>query len=538
MSPGEFANIMHAYRRAGTPAMALEALQRVADADGARPAAEPSPTEFVRRALRVTFFAAAARSDPALLSGVRALLDGASATRRPFVAAVVDESMRPATRGPVEAVADLDPRWSEFFATGDPRPVREIAEVLLWRDLVRDHINHLLNERRWSDGVFNGGAKRRAALAARLQPVGIRVDDTRGLVLNAVDLDCLVASYNAAGEIERIPRLQAALPARLGTNELLYLGMKASALASLTNTGAMFAEIPAVCEELLPHARSSARLSLLSVLARTRLAQREDDAALAYAQEYLAAEPADDAMLALGARAREGISCRTARALLATDPAAGTPFDDSTALRARASAHEPRAFRVNAEERRAGIPGAPQNRGLCAGWYVTFHQERSEGWRWFWDAKGGALADYWVSIGDAHYENPGVWVRFPDGMLANTLRALRSTRLVDLCARPPDAAWRHADEGSAHVALRYSAVELHSLRDLVPLPHDRGDVTLWLREPSGALVATSVHADGLDDPWLECVFAYDLEAPVIEAPTQFVDGREQIKAMFAAKKPS
>jgi len=114
------------------------------------------------------------------------------------------------------------------------------------------------------------------------------------------------------------------------------------------------------------------------------------------------------------------------------------------------------------------------------------------------------------------------------GEFANVMHAYRRAGTPAMALH---ALERHADGANVHVALRYNAAELRALDALVSLPGGRGDVTLWLRESDGALVAASVHAEGLPDPWLGCMFAYDIEAPTIEAPKTFLDAGEKMKTI-------
>ncbi|MFO0601850.1 MAG: hypothetical protein U0324_01690 [Polyangiales bacterium] len=517
MQPNELEDVMTGYYRDRAPARLLQALRHVAADHLAK-----LPPHV--RATRLAFFAAAVRGDDATLAEVRGLSDGANAAGRAFLDEVLAEAVPPARRGPAKTAQDLDARWSEFFATGDAAPVREIAEVLAWPDRLRAHVTGLLTEKRWTDAFFGSASKRRAELAARLQPLGVRVDVDAGAVRNAADLDCLTLLRGTEVAPDKVKALQQALPSPLGAPDLLHMSTKTSALWSLASNGARHAPVLDVCAEALAKAEGPARLSLLSALGHARLERGDVDEARALADEALAAEPGDETFLALRAQAEEGVARRAARELFVRSFEAGEPAGDTSALRSRARSHAPPAFRVFAEVRAAGTPGNPKADGLTSSWDVTFRGERSKGWRWFWsEPDGQALADRWVTLGVAHYENPGLWVRFPDAMRAAEQRALQRDHFLALTGRAPDDARRHAD---GLVALRYEAADLAALAPVAELPDGRGDATLWLRASDGALVAASVRAGGVERPWARYAFLYDDAAPTIEAPADFIDARQ------------
>jgi hypothetical protein len=528
MNPDELEDVMTGHYRDRASDRLLDALRHVTAED---PAKRPPH----QRAMQVAFFAAALRADASLAGGARALHDGAPAAGRAFLDDVLAEARRPARRGPAQTAVDLDVRWSEFFATGDVAPLREIAAVLAWPDRLRAHVTGLLTEKRWSDALFGSASKRRADLAERLRPLGVRVDAAAGDVLNAADLDCLTLLRGTAVAADKVKALQQALPSPLGAPDLVYMSTKTSALWSLASNGARHAPVLALCAEVLAEAAGPARLSLLSALGHARLERGDVDEALALADEALAAEPGDETFLALRAQAKEGASLRAAKRLLARSFEAGEAVEDTSALRSLARKHAPSAFRVLADVRAAGAPGNPSADGLTASWDVTFRGDRSRGWRWFWDvASGEALADRWVTLGAAHYENPGLWVRFPDGMRAAEQRSLQREHFLALLTRAPDAGRRHATPAGEHVALRYDAAELGALAPVAELPSGRGDATLWLRAVDGALVAAAVAAGGAEAPWVRCVFAYDDEAPTVEAPEEFIDARQGMQKVAKA----
>lgn len=516
MQHDELEDALNGYYRDRVPARLIEALRLVASGGLAKADAH-------QRAMQVTFFAAAVRGDDATLAEVRGLRDGAPAAGRAFLDEVLAEANRPARRGPANTALDLDLRWNEFFATGDAAPVREIADVLAWPDRLRAHVTRLLTEKRWTDALFGSAPKRRTELAGRLRPIGVRVDVDAGAVLNAVDLDCLALLRGTSAAPDKVKALQQALPSPLGAPDLIYMSTKTSAVWSLASNAARHPPVLDACAEALARAEGHARLSLLSVVGHARLERGDFDEALALADQALAAEPGDETFVALRAQAEEGAARRAARELFARSFEAGEPAGDTSALRSRARSHAPPAFRVFADVRAAGTPGNPKADGLTSSWDVAFRGDRSKGWRWFWsEPDGQALADRWVTLGAAHYENPGLWVRFPDDLRVAEQRALRRDHFLALTERAPDDARRHA---GGLVALRYEAADLIALAPVTELPDGRGDATLWLRAEDGALVGASVRAGGAEQSRTQYAFTYDDAATTIEAPADFIDAR-------------
>lgn len=526
MNPDDLNDVMQGYYRGGSPARLLEVLRQLVDDQVAK-----LPPE--QRALQVTFFAAAARGDATVASGVRALRDAAVSAGRAFLDEVLAEAGRPARRVPVATATDLDVRWSEFFATGDLAPIGEILAVLSWPERLRAHLTRLFTERRWTD-VFGGADSRRAALAERLRGVGFRVDEA-GTIGNAADLDCLAILRGIHTDPDKVKRLQAALPSPLGMPELLYMSTKTAALWSLASNGVRHEPVFDACARALARAEGPARFSLLVVVGNARLARGEYAEALKLAEAALAVEPDDEGSLALRSEAGEGVAIASVKALLARTPEEGEAVDDPASLRALARSHAPPAFRVLARVREAGKPGNPAADGLTAAWDVTFRGDRSKGLRWFWSPEeNSALADQWVTVGSAHYENPGLWVRFPDGLRANEQRALQREHFLALLTRAPAAARRHAAPAGEHLALRYDDAELGALAPVATLPGGRGDVTLWIRAADGALVGAVVTAGDVDAPWLQCVYLGEDAAPMIEVPEEFVDARQGMRTVGRA----
>ncbi|MEZ4410116.1 MAG: hypothetical protein R3A52_27110 [Polyangiales bacterium] len=514
-SPFEGYDVNRHYRTGSASAL-LDVIRR-ASVEGADVRASP-----------VIFLGAAARRDPELAAGVRALREGAAATGRPLLDAILREAARPPPRGPARSAEDLDARWSEFFATGDLAPVREVVAVLSWKDWLREHVESLLRERPWTDFLL--GAKRRAALAAKLLALGVRVDLDRATVVNALDLDGVILRADLGVDGDKVKALQSALPRPLTGPELMTLAVKNSAMWSLTANGAAHPAVVDALREALPSAEPRARLSLLRVLARVELTRGELDAALSHAEEVLTAEPDEVGARRVRAVARGNIAVRSAWAVL---DARGEPADDPSALRERARAQTPDAYRVLAEMRPVDRPGNPQRDGVFMEQNATFRGDRVRGFRWNWDASSQqALADEWVTIPPAHYENPGLWVRFPPEM---NLRAPENERVrrgpyVALLARAPDACERCALPEGVHVALRYDGARLPAIDGLFPSPGTTVTVTVWLRESDAALVGAVVRDPTAGDapPIVRTVFLQGELVPEVEAPAKFIDGSEGV----------
>lgn len=511
-SPFQGYDINHHYRTGSAPALLAE-VRKAVEQDATLPAN------------LAVFVGAAARRDPELAAGVRALCGGAQARGRLSLDAILREAEGPPARGSAHSAEGLDARWSEFFATGDLAPLREIVAVACAKDRLREHIEGLLRERRWTDFLF--GAKRRAELVERLRPLGIRVDLDRATVENAADLDAVIMRKDFAADEGRVKALQRALPRPLTAPELTPIAVKASAIWSLNANGLSHDAVVDACLEALPGADARARLSLLGVLANARLARGKFAEALALAEETLSAVPDDERAMAAGQQAREGLAVDAAWTVL---DGRGEPTDDPAALRERARRQSPEAYRVLADMRSADRPGDPQRRGLVRQLDATLRGDRVHCLRCFWDEPSGTtLADEWITIPPVQYENPGLWVRVPPEINDREVevRTVRRGSYAALLAQPPSAAERLVGADGALVALRYDGVDLPVLPDVTSRPESRAEVTVWLRESDSALVGAVVRSPAVDDreavDLVRTIFVYGAPAHAIEAPASFLD---------------
>lgn len=519
-SPIEGYDLNHHYLT-GSPAGLLAALRKTVEA-GAGGEVPPPAANFL------AFVGAAARRAPEIAAGLRALRDDAGPAGHAFVDAFLRAAERPPPRGPARTAEDLDARWSEFFATGEPAPLREIVAVLAWKDWLREHVEGLLRERTWTDLLF--GARRRAQLIERLGALDVRVDVERATVRNATDLDGAILRPDLSVDGERVATLQQALPRPLTAPELMTIAVKTSALWSLASNAAAHPMVVDACLEALAGADARVRLSLQAVVAHARLAHGEFAAALALADEALAVEPGDARSLETRRLAREGLAREAAWALLdATSDAAVGAAIDTAPLRARAQEHAPEAYRVLAVVRSPDGVGDPSRGGVAGEHDLVFRGDRVRGGRWFWDPTSAqGLADEWITLPTAHFENPGLWVCLPDRVRDPNHRALRRESYVALAARAPDAVERRPRPDGAYLGLRYDGAELPGLPAVIKPPDGALAVTLWLRESDGALVGAEVRSAGGDraaPALVRMVFLYDEGLPEIEAPSSFVDAR-------------
>lgn len=511
--------------RTGSPTRLLAALRKTLE-ESPGGDAPPPPENYA------AFVGAAARREPEIAAGLRALRDDVGPAGHPFVDAFLRAVERPPTRGPVRSAEDLDARWSEFFATGDLAPLREIVAVLAWKDWLREHVEGLLRQRTWTEVLF--GKKRRTRLSERLAALGVRVDVERATVGNATDLDGVILRPDLSADGARVAALQQALPRPLTAPELMVIAVKTSALWSLASNATSHPLVVDACLEALPGADGRVRLSLQAVVARARLAHGEFAAALALTEDALAAEPEDAGALETRRRAREGLGREAAWALLdAQGDADAGAAPDTAPLRERAQGHAPEAYRVLAEMRSPDGVGNPQRGGVSGEHDLVFRGDRVRGMRWFWDpTMAQGLADEWISLPTAHYENPGLWVCLPDRVRDPDHRALRRESYVALTAQVPDAVERRTRPEGVYLGLRYDGLHLHSLSAVTQLPEGDLAATVWLRESDGALVGAVVGPStggDLEAPALvRMVFLYDESLPEIEAPSSFVDARNAV----------
>lgn len=526
MTSAEIDEILSGYYRGGAPEAAVEALRHLSR----QPELEGRPPDSLVSA--ASFFAAVGRRSPEVLPAYRALRDSATPAGRRLIEGVLRLAEWPEEPRPIAAAADLDRRWGAFLATGEAAPVREIIAVLSWEDRLRAALEGWLRRRRALDLVL-GRARRRAGLARRLGPLGIDVDAEAGRVRTAVDLDCAAIMRGGAVAPDKVRPLQQALPFPLGAAELGYMSTKATALWSLSANAARHPLVLAACAEALaavPADATQARLSLLAVLAEAHLGAGAPDAALAAAEQALAIDPSDPEALQRRERARRRGAIERARRLFdECEPAGAATEAAVTGLRQRGAAARPGRYRVHAELRGAGRPGNPHREGLAAEWDVLVDGDRFRGERWFWDAESGeALADRWVTLGADHYENPGLWVRWPDPVRDAEHGALRLEAYEELLRRPPDVAERCERGGAGFLILFYGAVRLPRLQPLLGSEDATCEVRLWLGEGDAALAGAVVRARcrsavGEIEEELRQVFLPAQEEPEILAPAESVD---------------
>jgi hypothetical protein len=531
MDSRQFEKLTNDYYRSGSPEQAVEALAYLLQTPEF---AQRPPQTLVAVA---QFFQAVARRHPTVIAGYQALAATASDAGRRFVEAVLAQS-GPAPGAPIQDGADLDQRWSEFLVSGEPGPVQEILAVLSWPDRLRERIEGFLSAKRPLDILF--GRRRRRDLLNKLAPLGIRSDETGEKLNTPLDLDCHSLMKGMCIVADQAKTLQQALPKPLTATDLLYMSTKATAKWSLWSNAQRHPTVLKVCAAAAQTTTGPARLGLLQIVAAASLSA-DPEAAMEAAQQYLAAAPAEPEMEALLVQARRLSGVAQRHALIeqpAPDAQAELPAAEGLTHwnRCRKETAQQRSYRLNLRVRDHLHSGFADRDGLASEWNLeVVVPGRFAGQRWFWDPDSGeALADMWITIDEAHYENPGLWLPWKEPMRAAAHRGLvTEAYLAPLAGHTPTAASKQEQDGKPFIRLEFREVSLPAVAEALVFPVVPCNVQVWMEAASGLLTGVRVQARRTDgeplDLELREVFLDYGEAIEIKRPDTLINVPPDLK---------
>ena len=450
---------------------------------------------------------------------------------RKFVTEICTESLLEA-RPPIQTAEDLDARWAEFLVSGESQPIEEIVEVLSWPDRIRARIEAFLSERRRFDFLFGGERRRR--MLGKLAALGIGSDESLQKLESPFDLDCLALMNGMAVDAERCKVLQTALLNPLEASDLVYLATKATAKWSLWSNARQHPRVLAVCVDALGRVSGAPRLGLLQIIAEAAFRQ-EPQRTVSAAQEFLALFPDHSQMAQLLRAAQKQSRILERQALFAESESSRTEFSLNQGIaalqRCLLATKSVSSYRLHLTVRNPSEPGFSVRDGLQSEWDLdVVLPDRFGGERWFWNPEERtALADRWITIGTAHYENPSFWVRFAKPFrTASNLGLCLDAYLSPLQTATTAHAWEVSQQQQSFVLLEFVEVLLPELSAAVGSPSDVAPsrVWLWIESETGLLAAARVElrpAKLATLLLLEQVF-FDYGQPIqIERPELIVD---------------
>lgn len=524
MTKEQFEKLLAAFYLEGTPDLAVTALSYWLSSS------DLEQQDEVQVELQKRLFRLIRRRFPEVRARWLDLSESSTPWGRQFVTEICTESL-PEARPPIQTAEDLDVRWAEFLVSGETQPIEEIVAVLSWPDRLRARIEAFLSERRRFDFLFGGERRRR--MLGKLAALEIGSDESLQKLECPFDLDCIALMNGMAVDAERCKILQAALPKPLEASDLLYLATKATAKWSLWSNARQHPRVLAVCVDALGRVSGAPRLGLLQIISEAAFRQ-EPQRTVSAAQEFLAQIPDHSRMAQLLREAQKQSRILERQAL----------FAESVSSRTECSVHQGTAalqrcllatksvssYRLHLTVRNPSEPGFPVRDGLQSEWDLdVVLPDRFGGERWFWNPEEKtALADRWITIGTAHYENPGFWVRFAKPFrTASNLGLCLDAYLSPIQMATPAHAWEVSQQQS-FVLLEFVEVLLPTLSAAVGCPSNVAPsrVWLWLESETGLLAAARVELRiaKLSTPLLlEQVF-FDYGQPIrIEAPELIVD---------------
>jgi hypothetical protein len=226
--------------------------------------AEDESNEHTKN-LAVYFFSRLVQLQPSVASQYEAALEYASDEGRVFITKVLRLASRDsapdltrslelsfptafdALERPITHPFDLDYLWCEFFITGSKEPVRRIAEVLRWPDIVRQKLEAWLKQP--ASGVISRWKRKRTI--GRLRSAGIPLQESGEAIEGGQDLDCLctVGVYAACPAQGQFSAVRAILPFEISLTEANRILTKACAKWSLVSNASQHSIVSETCRE-------------------------------------------------------------------------------------------------------------------------------------------------------------------------------------------------------------------------------------------------------------------------------------------------
>lgn len=428
---------------------------------------------------------------------------------RPRGSVAIDDPQRP-----IEQIADLDPRWMRFFATGDTAPVAELLQLLAWPDHVRAHLEAHLKPQTGLMAWISGRRARQAETLRGLEALGLRFDPATHAVLNRDDLDRFIMMTGVVQDVERFKSFHAVLPAPIPEGPLTRAAMKSSATWSLAANAAEHPVVIALCEQHMGRFEGAARLGVLAILAAAYAKRGEFAAAHRVTARHLELDP-DRADLR-EPLAKFAVEAQFAglRALagdrVEEDVTSSLVTDALARCAARFAGVATYHARVFLE-----IHGDDWLRSQYRARFAGRDREHVVLGRWNREHDG--LGDEWIRIGRRCYVNPGIWARLPRDM-GDDMRAAEYVR-VDTYVAIAAAAAPHRSAriaGTPYLALHCEVPALAGIDPgHCPGPHA---VELWIDPETGWLAhahATPVAGSSFEvDAWFIAADPpFKIEAP-------------------------
>lgn len=524
MTKEQFEKLLGAFYLEGTPDLAVTALSFWLSSSDLEQQ-DDAQVELHKRLFRLI-----RRRFPEVRARWLDLSESSTPLGRQFVTEICTESL-PEARPPIQTAEDLDVRWAEFLVSGETQPIEEIVEVLSWPDRLRARIEAFLSERRRFDFLF--GSERRRRMLGKLAALGIGSDESLQKLESPFDLDCLALMNGMAVDAERCKILQAALPKPLEASDLLCLATKATAKWSLWSNAGQHPRVLAVCVDALGRVSGAPRLGLLQIIAEAAFRQ-EPQRTVSAAQEFLALVPGHSQIVGLLREAQRQSRILDRQSLFAASASSRTECSvnqgTSALRRCLLATKSVSSYRLHLTVRNPSEPGFPARDGLQSEWDLdVVSPDRFFGERWFWNSEEKtALADRWITIGTAHYENPSFWVRFAKPFrTASNLGLCLDAYLSPLQTATTAHTWEVSQQQQSFVLLEFVEVLLPELSAAVGSPSDVAPsrVWLWIESETGLLAAARVELRFAEQSTLllEQVF-FDYGEPIqIEAPELIVD---------------
>jgi TPR repeat protein len=218
------------------------------------------------------FFARLAQLYPNVVGELDAVLSGAPKAAKRF-ASGLRKSLRGTRRQPFNAAdrpictaTDNDLLWAEFMLTGNRKPIVRLIDQLESPDLARAKLEERL-----------GGLTE--LTIEKLRDVGIEVDLDRGTIETAGDLDCLCLMEGLCLS-PRLAEVRKVSPLLFTDDDVMAMGVKATAKWSLASNANRHPWVLATCEEELARRTGNAVTALQEIVDHARRGARDYDRAM------------------------------------------------------------------------------------------------------------------------------------------------------------------------------------------------------------------------------------------------------------------